>query len=124
MMSAEYTNRQLREGMTYYAGYCEIEEAVKWLPELGYTHGIYGWSATVYACGRFALVTGYRPAGAWRLTPEECDRLNRAAHNAYASHDTEMVAMAERIGLQPEALAVMAELQAIRRDRRKAVEKS
>lgn len=124
MLSGEYKSKELREGMTYYAGYCEIEEAVRWLPELGYTHGIYGWNATVYACGRFALVTGYRPAGAWRLTTEECERLNASARNAYATHDVELVAMAERVGLQPEALAVMAELQAIRRDRRKAVEKS
>lgn len=117
MLTAEITQKALREGRTYYCGYCAIEEAVQWLPEIGYNHGIYGWNATVYACGNVVLVTGYRPAGWQCLTPEECERLNAAARNARSIPGIE--AEAEHYGLLPEYLAICAEMAAIRSDRQR-----
>ena len=115
MLRAKLTNGVLKDGVTYYCGYCNIEEAVRWLPEVGYSYGVYGWNATAYACGNVILVTGYRPAGWQRLTPQECERLNAAACNARRIPGAE--ADAERFGLTPEYLAICAEMTAIRRER-------
>lgn len=117
MLSTQITNKELRDGIVYYAGYCAIYDAVRWLPTIGYSCGIYGWNADVYACGRFALATGHRPAGAWRLTEAECERLNAAAKHARGNERFE--ADADLYGLQPEYFAVMAELYAIHMDRRR-----
>lgn len=116
MLRAEITQKTLRDGITYYCGYCDIQDAEAWLPEIGYSCGVYGWNATAYACGYVVLVTGYRPAGWQRLTREECERLNAAARNARKIPGIE--AEAERFGLTPEYLAICAEMSLIRSERR------
>ena len=116
MLRAELTQKVLRDGMTYYCGYCAIDDAIRWLPEVGYNYGVYGWNSTAYACGNIVLVTGYRPAGWQRLTPQECERLNAASRNARKIPGIE--AEAERFGLLPEYLAISAELSQIRSEHR------
>lgn len=115
MLHTGVTKKELRGGLTYYCGYCAIDDAVKWLPECGYNAGVYGWNCTAYAAGRLVLVTGYRPAGWRRLTREECERLNAAARNAEKIPGIQEEA--ERFGQTPGALAVIAELAAIHQER-------
>lgn len=115
MVEAELTKKALQEARSYYCGYCDIQEATRWLPEVGYNAGVYGWNCTAYACGDFLLVTGYRPAGAWRLTREECQRLN-AAPRSLADLQSLREA-AEVTGQSWQTLAVIAELSSIHRER-------
>lgn len=115
MLRTEITQKALRDGNTYYCGYCDIADAVAHLPEIGYNYGVYGWNSTAYACGNVVLVTGYRPAGWQRLTSDECERLNAAARNARRIPGIE--AEAERFGLTPEYMAICAEMAHIRRER-------
>ena len=115
MLPAEITQKALREGNTFYCGYCEIDDVVRYLPEVGFNYGVYGWNCTAYCCGRFILVTGYRPAGWKRLTREECERLNAAARHGADIPDA--VRVAALIGMTPEAVNVMAELTLINRER-------
>lgn len=115
MLPAELTKKALKDGRTYYCGYCDIEEAVRYLPEIGYNSGVYGWNCTAYACGRFVLVTGYRPAGWRRLTREECHRLNAAARSG--PQISEDIYIADLLGLTPQAVHVMEEMNRIHLER-------
>lgn len=115
MFNTSITMRDLKEGMTYYCGYCAIEEAARWLPVIGHNSGVYGWNSTIYACGALALVTGYRPQGWRRLSREECERLNGAARNGERIPGA--AEMADVLGMTPQALAVIAELRKIHQER-------
>lgn len=115
MINAKLTKKELKDGMTYFCGYCAIQDAVKWLPEIGYNSGVYGWNCTAYACGALVLVTGYRPAGWRRLTREDCERLNAAACNAGRLPGA--LTDAEYVGMTPQALAVIAEMARIHQER-------
>lgn len=48
-------------------GYCDAHYIAQGLFKIGYTAGVYGWNADVYAdptqCYCVAIVTGYRPIG-------------------------------------------------------------
>ena len=79
MINGTFTRNALREGLTLYCGYCAIEDAIRALPEIGHNYGVYGWNCTVYAAGQYAVVTGYRPAGRYRMTANDIERLNAAA---------------------------------------------
>lgn len=118
MIEARMTARDLRNGRTYFCGYCQIEEAVRYLPRIGYTCGVYGWNCSVYACGDLVIATGYRPAGRWELTREECQKLNEATQKAHEGPSWEI--MSEIYGQSAATLAVIAALNEIHEARTSA----
>ena len=91
MLNASITKKDLRSGMTLYCYYCDIQSCEHFLARIGYNSGVYGWNCTVYAAGDIAVVTGYRPAGRYELTREQCEHLEsiaQAALNREKDRDT------------------------------------
>lgn len=72
-------------------GYCDMQDALKWLEPDFYTAGVYGWNSDVYVidCDT-VIVTGYRPFGNMELQREVIDTLNKCAKSItrYFDYDT------------------------------------
>ena len=48
-------------------GYCGLQSLLRYESPYGYTEGVYGWNADLYAVGDYhCIVTGYRPFGGIR----------------------------------------------------------
>lgn len=71
-------------------GYCDMQDALKWLEPNFYTAGVYGWNSDVYVidCDT-VIVTGYRPFGNVELPREVIDMLNKCAESItrYLNYD-------------------------------------
>lgn len=93
MLQGHFTKSELREGLTLYCGYCDIQRVTGYLPEIGYNSGVYGWNCTVYAAGDIAVVTGYRPAGRFRMTDADIDSIN-AIPARYSGQDRDIIKQA------------------------------
>lgn len=65
-MSLELKKRDVMENYyTIPVGYCDLQRLLRYEDKIGYTAGVYGWNADIYAFGNVAIVTGYRPFGEW-----------------------------------------------------------
>lgn len=71
-------------------GYCDMQDALKWLEPNFYTAGAYGWNSDVYVIDYdTVIVTGYRPFGNVELLREVIDMLNKCAESItrYLNYD-------------------------------------
>lgn len=71
-------------------GYCDMQDALKWLEPNFYTAGEYGWNSDVYVIDYdTVIVTGYRPFGNVELPREVIDTLNKCAESItrYLNYD-------------------------------------
>ena len=62
-MKIRTTNKAIRENFSrvYRAGYCDLQDLLRYSEPVAYTCGVYGWNADVYDVDGVAIVTGYRP---------------------------------------------------------------
>lgn len=62
-------------------GYCDLQELLTFAKQIGYTAGVYGWNANVYACDLdVVIVTGYRPFGNVDVDFALCEKYEKKAH--------------------------------------------
>lgn len=63
-MKYRTTAKAIRNNFKVFAaGYCGLQNLLRFEDPRAYTCGVYGWNADVYEIGGVAVVTGYRPFG-------------------------------------------------------------
>jgi hypothetical protein len=85
MMKFKTTNKALKQngGKMYSAGYCQLQELLKYETPIAYTCGRDGWKADVYQFDGFMLATGYSlPPHAIRLDYKDVQELERKARKS------------------------------------------
>lgn len=65
-MKYKITQKQTKQNFVkvFKVGYCEIKSIEYFLSPEAYNSGINGWNYDLFAFGKYAICTGYRPIGA------------------------------------------------------------